>query len=937
MSSELRVILLFLSLPSLCVQARCGDEVDAILHRAEDDRRPVLLLVRNPQDVATLDAACWLGDVADMSGVRIATVWNDEEGLKGHPECRKGGLFLLDVQGRLIAQVPVPDLRGDLRERIERAMEEVRPLEELATRAEAGGAGDETVRRAWQRLVDAGRTERAVGLLAQPAHQALAAKLSTEVDLALRQRLQRLREALAARGAGEEPGQVLMREMLGEQTDERTALRSVGLLTEAVARWGREEEFRRLFRKIERDAPRGRAAARAALRAGEVVAGRQGAQQARDWWKLAERAAGNGESPILLRAAVRQRWAAEGKDSPLRSRWRRREVLDAVVLVGDEASFLEAVSRWDEKTFFPVLFQDDLCAPRFIAEFRPARTIVVPPAAGVKPAQADDVLRALHMSWGKADGAKPAPARVDRALLRERLQGFNDDPQGVVFVRMGAGTWPGALALAAGRFQGLEILPDEAAGETAAISAARARQLARRVQEGLASWELPRAGRACFVTLAGDFPLTYVDADGVPLALDDWIGRAEDGGRLAFTGRLTNGRVASAYMAACSLFLRPDGAAWVGEGSGGSDDDLAAAARGMGERAIPMPRRAWDPGTSGGFESAIWRGEGFWFVRTAGGEWVADDLPPGRSAAMVFLQPGAANDPGSLETLCGRALSSGAFWCGGGVGDGSPRAWPAPVRWAAAVRDGAAWGAAFRRDDGQPSGGPSRVVLCGDPLFCLRDEPARRRERRAQDGPLVRADEVTVEGGGTEDAAGSGDWRRRLQEARWRGDWQTEKALVDRAPDALDGGALAMVLEAQLRSGMTPASAPGGPGLPGTAIDAWRRWSRAEDEARKHPLAGLYARRAACALMGHATASGGLENALSAFDAFLLTGPTLESTACWLRRMEQAAKAQDRLPVFSRWLAQRSTDADLAAYRAPFLDCARRIGQEALGNGKNGP
>jgi hypothetical protein len=52
--------------------------------------------------------------------------------------------------------------------------------------------------------------------------------------------------------------------------------------------------------------------------------------------------------------------------------------------------------------------------------------------------------------------------------------------------------------------------------------------------------------------------------------------------------------------------------------------------------------------------------------------------------------------------------------------------------------------------------------------------------------------------------------------------------------------------------------------------------------------------------------------------------------------LAHAAKSLDRLPIFSRWLAEHATDADLSAYRKPFQDCAKQIGQDALGNGKNG-
>jgi hypothetical protein len=214
------------------------------------------------------------------------------------------------------------------------------------------------------------------------------------------------------------------------------------------------------------------------------------------------------------------------------------------------------------------------------------------------------------------------------------------------------------------------------------------------------------------------------------------------------------------------------------------------------------------------------------------------------------------------------------------------------------------------------------VVICGDPLFCLRDDPAKRREYRLQDGPVVRSGEKALQAGDAGTESSPDAWRKRLQEARWRGDRDAARTLAGQAQPGADGPALAMVLEEQLRSG--------------ASIEAWRCWSKAEDEARRNLLASLFARQAACALMNSALAGGSLENALSAFDAFLLTGPDMDSAAHWLSRLARAAQSLDRLPVFSRWVAERATATDLNAYRKPFQDCARQIGQDALGTDQDG-
>jgi len=107
----------------------------------------------------------------------------------------------------------------------------------------------------------------------------------------------------------------------------------------------------------------------------------------------------------------------------------------------------------------------------------------------------------------RADEANQLTSKIDRTALMEHLRDYNDDPQGVVFTQLDADEWPGALALAAGRFEGLAFPSVEPAPETSIITVAESRALADRVRKELSDWDLPREGRSCYVTLAGDFPL----------------------------------------------------------------------------------------------------------------------------------------------------------------------------------------------------------------------------------------------------------------------------------------------------------------------------------------------------------------------------------------------------------------------------------------------
>src|SRR5262249_13823235 len=135
-------------------------------------------------------------------------------------------------------------------------------------------------------------------------------------------------------------------------------------------------------------------------------------------------------------------------------------------------------------------------------------------------------------------------------------------PPGVVVSSPDSPALAGAVALAAGRFQPLLRweTPKSAAG---VLTDAEAHELAPGL-ETLVSAHVPRYDRLgddCdFVTLAGDYPYRYQQGGSVN-AFDDLILRtAGNDRRWGFAGRVMGDAVRSAYVAMCSLFLRPTSA-----------------------------------------------------------------------------------------------------------------------------------------------------------------------------------------------------------------------------------------------------------------------------------------------------------------------------------------------------------------------------------------
>jgi hypothetical protein len=889
------------------------------LAQARAAGRPVVVLVRDLRDLATLDAAHWLTEDAALNAVlkdfHRVLLWNDSLECGRLPCPDAAGLVFLTPNGELIWRAGVPLQRAELRDVLSKAHEWPVTPDELVALCEKAlsrvlapdppgveGKGAGTVPlllHTCEVLQTSGRAERAAALLQRPEAGDTASYLVGLDEMKVKADLERLRQALGA--SRDDEARALAWAILADVQGTERKSRAASFLAEAFGRLEMDGAREVLLKKLKDGDQRSRVGAQACLELGRQAAIRNGWDAAKDYWKAAEKMADGGESPALFRAARSLRWLAEGKDTPRRSRWAKREVLDVVVLVPDLPTFAEAVSCWTDKVFFPVLFQDDLYAPKFIAAFKPAQVLTLGnpgtawtsmlspdfPTARLTP---EDLRRVLLHSWTKPDERGKWPAAPADDALRARL-GDLDGATGVIFTDGVSGELAGALALAAGRFQGLEILPPPA---TLRPSLDDARELARRVEEGLRRWGLPREERTAYVTLAGKYPLTYrglpYGSTGNVYALDDLLGRAEDTTRLAVTGRLTGGAAAGAYQAACSLFLKPDPVAllvdaWSKEGPGWDEYHLAGTERSWRESLTVTNFHGAGARERYRAQGGLWnRGCRISLLQTGGGATAsnAEDLAAGEPSLIILTQPGAADDPGDVDTLCGRALWGGAFWCLGAVGEPFLQGFQPVSFHAEQLARGAAFAVALRRSAGQPFAWPWRVAVFGDPQFCLREKPAKRKAWKEQDGPLVRAGEK---------------------------------------PAGKNPVSLAMLVEEHLRTG--------------AALDAWKLWAGAPDEARQALAPRLYARQAACFLLDRALSAQELENALLALDAVLLTGPAPESAGCWLERTAALARQLDRVPPFAAWLAARAEDASLKGYREVFHERIRRLGGEVLnGNGK---
>ncbi len=92
----------------------------------------------------------------------------------------------------------------------------------------------------------------------------------------------------------------------------------------------------------------------------------------------------------------RLRWLRDAVGHWQQSLAGTRVVVDQVCLVPDVPAFLDAISLWDERHFFPVLIDDPTWVLPFLRAFRPARVVRY------------DGKRDRHRNDSESDGLDPA-------------------------------------------------------------------------------------------------------------------------------------------------------------------------------------------------------------------------------------------------------------------------------------------------------------------------------------------------------------------------------------------------------------------------------------------------------------------------------------------------------------------------------------------------
>jgi hypothetical protein len=711
-----------------------------------------------------------------------------------------------------------------------------------------------------------------------------------------------------------------------------------------------EAERAQLLKRVENELPVGRFAADIYLDVADQAYTKSGRDAAEKFWKAAEKASKDGESPTLYRAARQMRAQVDPDSSPNKSKWADREVLDAVVLAPDFDSYAQAIAQWTEKEFFPVLLQDDIYAPKFIAAFKPAKVVVMPSGSSSKGGNVpsiESLRRTILSSWTKHNDKPKIPEQPGDDDLRARLEKIGAKPLGLVFGDGESGEMAGALALAAGRFQGLEILPRQEVGTEHHIGSGEhymsqnvVWSMNNLVIEGLHRWGLPYKDRWAYITLAGNYPFRYFGEPaygyGTTYALDDFLGRDTDGTRLGVTTRLLGDQAMSAYQAMCSLFLQPE-SAFLFDTYGTNPKSIWGSYRqSFAEDALKDRLKVthyFDKGATPAnldtFRARAhpWNRDGLILINSSGypiewsvgnGPGTTEDFPIGVPCAIHIVHSGsAAALYENTENIAYRALWGGAYWYLGSTAEPFLDAFQPPFIAGARMAAGVPLTACFRQRTSQNRWYPWRLSILGDAQFCLREKPAKRKEYKLDSMPIS-ADYISsggsllVEYVRVDQTATTASpyelWLKHFRRDRLIGD-RTFLERYDKQPPMgvieLDGAGAAMILEEYIKADR--------------CADAVKLWSGLNEEARKNYAAQIYARYAAGHLLDVAQTAKNFDEMIAHFGEMLTTNPARNYVDRWNGRIDALAKEAKADEKYVAWFTEAAKDKKYGTYQTFLL------------------
>jgi hypothetical protein len=454
----------------------------------------------------------------------------------------------------------------------------------------------------------------------------------------------------------------------------------------------------------------------------------------------------------------------------------RVPVLNRVVIVPDEATYLDEISRWSLAGRWPVLIEDSFFAPMFVRAFKPdsvVRRAAAAPLPADRTAQQAAVAQAISNAWRPPEGTPPGsgpvpgmrmvvPTEPSALAPMQAFKAVGFEPFGMVFASMGDPAWTAAVALAAAHGQPIGWIDQDLGAPWSSMPAASVVDLSDTIERAVAATGLSWQGRGDAidaVTLCRTASGRAIVPPGArfrlpegasvkpdeAVSLTDALCRNADGSRWGVAGWIFGDARRSAYMAMSALFLdrtsalcfnsyQTDGQ-WGRYGMTEAVEMLKQA--GIEVTLVDGPQAtgpAWINLAMGGISPDVL------LVNTSGNAdffdvWGQARMRPeqvpvaNRPLAMQFIHSWSLGTPEVVDTVGGRWLDHGVYAYVGSVWEPFLSAFVPPILFTERFVNLVPFGWCARWIEG-PMDALWRVTVIGDPLMTTLG-PKRERPPRA--------------------------------------------------------------------------------------------------------------------------------------------------------------------------------------------------------------
>jgi len=425
------------------------------------------------------------------------------------------------------------------------------------------------------------------------------------------------------------------------------------------------------------------------------------------------------------------------------------QMVDIVVLVPDEAAFIDAISMWGFKNGrWPVLIEDDVYTPMFIRRYKPRRVLRWP-ASSAKGRELPSggklrstLRQTLAWIWRNPDEARTktdalATGEYDNPDTIYRKAGWS--PPGVVITSVNDPAWPAALTLAAGYGQPITFLDGDFGSPDDTLPTDQFIRLNTEVellvkQTGFAYDQLGDEIDTITIVrnLASKFHPVNInpdsDEDVKTFAVTDALARRVGGYRWGVAGWIYGSSVRSVYAAMSSLFIRPNTIALFDtypDSEGWSEYRLNTVPATLGPLSIYSMLRDGEGADiddwhtvfqSGAARDVLFmtsNGKPEWFKLTEDTWGYAQDMPIFNGPGWVYcVHSWSANRPGDINTVAGRCLDNGAIAYIGAVEEPFLKSFVPPGQLAERLKIGAPFIVSARFEKALPW----KILTIGDPL-----------------------------------------------------------------------------------------------------------------------------------------------------------------------------------------------------------------------------